>query len=145
MDGQAQGIAVNQTHYTWRLVTTGAPRGSILSPVLFKISISDVEEVSKCTLIKGVGDSELGESVNVLESRAATQRDLDGQEEWANSDLLKFSNGKYKFLHLERKNPLQCTGDSAGDWQTEEQLCRKGLRGLSVDSKLNVSPQCAPT
>lgn len=123
------------------LVTTGAPHGSILSPVLFKISISDVEEVSKCTLIKCAGDSELGESVNVLESRAATQRDLDGQEEWANRDLLKFSNGKYKFLHLERKNPLQCTGD----WQTEEQLCQKGLRGLSVDSKLNVSPQCAPT
>lgn len=39
------------------------------------------------------------EEVNTLESRAAVQ-DLDKMEKWGNGQLMKFSIGRWKVLHL---------------------------------------------
>lgn len=78
----------------WRLVTSEVPQGFIPGPVLFNIFITDPGEEAECTLIQFRGDAKLERPGNVLEGRAATQRDLDRQEAWANRDLLKCSEDK---------------------------------------------------
>ena len=65
-----------------------ALQGSILELVLSNVLISDLKEVTECTLIKFAVDTVLGGPVNMLRGRATIQRELDRLEGWAN--LVKF-------------------------------------------------------
>ncbi|GAB0205471.1 cAMP-dependent protein kinase inhibitor alpha [Grus japonensis] len=53
----------------------------------------------KCTLMKFADDTKLSGELDSLE-RATLQEDLDGLEEWANKNLMKFNKDKHKALHL---------------------------------------------
>lgn len=68
-----------------------------LSSLLF---ITDLEEAT-VTLIE---DTKLRGCVEVLESRAATQGDL---EEQADRNLVKLNTDKYKVLHLTKSSSMQ--------------------------------------
>lgn len=66
-----------------------ALQGSILERVLFNDLISDLKEVTECTLIKFAIDAKLGGGpVSMLKGRATIQRELGRLEGWAN--LVKF-------------------------------------------------------
>ncbi|GAB0190831.1 mitochondrial enolase superfamily member 1 [Grus japonensis] len=83
--------------------------------MLFNVFISDLDDGIKCTLMKFTDDTKLSGEVDTSEGRATLQEDLDRLEEWANKNLLKFNKDNCKVLHL----------------------------GVLVDSKLNMSEQCA--
>lgn len=51
------------------------------------------------TKLEGVADRPVG--------HAAVQRDFDRLENWGDRNLIKFSKGKYKALHLGRNSPMQ--------------------------------------
>ncbi|GAB0204351.1 mitochondrial enolase superfamily member 1 [Grus japonensis] len=102
--------------------------------------MGDLDDGIKCTLMKFVYDNKLSGEADTSEGTATLQEDLGRLEEWANKNLMKFNKDKCKVLHLGKHNPRvqhRLGSTRLGSSSVERDL------GVLVDSKLNMSEQCA--
>ncbi|GAB0182778.1 mitochondrial enolase superfamily member 1 [Grus japonensis] len=92
------------------------------------------------TLMKFVDDTKLSGEVDTLEAKGTLQEDQDRLEEWANKNLMRFNKDKCKVLHLGKHNPG--VQHRLGSTRLESSSVERDL-GVLVDSKFNMSEQCA--
>lgn len=99
LNGRSQRVTNTGTGSSWKPVTTGVPQGSVLGPILLYCLIIPHRTGMKgrCLLCKFTDDTELGGVADTMEG-------------WAKRNLLKFSKGKCRVLHLGKNNPMHRIG-----------------------------------
>ena len=107
----------------------------MLSPILFNIFISSLDEGIESILSKFADDTKLGGVVDTPEGCAGIQQDTDRMESWAGRNLVRFNKNKCRVLNLGRNNHMHRLGDDL----LERSSAEKDLGG----NRLVMSQQCA--
>jgi len=100
LKGRVQRVVLNGATSGWQPVTSNAPQGSILGPVLFNLFLNNLDAGVEHTISKFADDTKLGGTLDALEGQEALHRDLNRLEHWPMSNGMKINKPKCQILHL---------------------------------------------
>ncbi|KAJ7423072.1 rna-directed dna polymerase from mobile element jockey-like [Willisornis vidua] len=69
------------------------------------VSFLVTDSIIECNLSKFADNTKLCGVINMVEEKAAMQRDLDRHETWPCENIMKFNKAKCKVQHLGQDNP----------------------------------------
>ncbi|KAK4831662.1 hypothetical protein QYF61_018629 [Mycteria americana] len=104
------------------------------------VILDPLHDITKNIMREEENDTKLGGAVDSLEGQEALQRDLDRLEHWATVNGMKFNKSKCQILHLGQSNAGHKY--KLGEEWLESSPAERDL-GVLVDSRLNMSQQCA--
>lgn len=90
------------TSYCW-LITSGAPEGSLLGPVLFSVFMADQGDQGHPQF---ADDTRVSQRVDLLEGREALQGDLNRLDPWTEASFMGVNEAKCWVLPLGHSNPM---------------------------------------
>ena len=104
---------------------------------LFNIFISDLDEEIESTLSKFAGDTNLIGVTDTPEGCDTIQQELDRLESQVEGNVMRFSKGKYRVLHLRRNNCMHQYRSGynllervSGEKSVQVDCWRESIRGL---------------
>ena len=98
-----QRVEVDGEVSNWKSVLSGAPKGSVLGPLLFLIYINDLDDNIISNVLKFADDTKVFRKVNTDGDKQHLQNDLDRLVKWSEKwQMLNF--GKCKCLRTGRGN-----------------------------------------
>ena len=131
--GRRQRVVVNGNKSSWRAVISGLPQGSVIGPLLLLLVTNDIPNEIKCNIQLFADHANIFMTVKNEEDHEDLAKDLDNLENWARLWQMRFNVGKYKVLHLGRRN--QHYEYNMGDLTLETATEEKDL-GVIIDEKL---------
>ena len=84
---------------SWKSVLSGVPQGSVLGPILFLVSIYDLEEGVTGKILKFADDTKLFRKTKENGDKQKIQEDIDKVVRWSEKWHMFFNFGKCKYLH----------------------------------------------
>ncbi len=114
-------VGVRGEFSEWNRVTSGAPQGSVLGPILFVLYVNDIPEGVRSLIKLFADDTKVLGKVRNEEDMDMVQRDLDYIEECSGIWQLGFNLEKCKCMHFGKQaNPRKYTM-----WNGRENLVLK--------------------
>ena len=79
-----QKVRVNGVLSAWRAVLGGVPQGTVLSPLLFLLYVSELPKILTSSSLLFANNIKIWKTTNNNDDRLVLQNDLDKLAEWAN-------------------------------------------------------------
>ena len=99
-----QRVVVEGVCSSWSNVASGAPRGSVLGPVLFLIHINYLPKCASCRIRIYAGDTKCFPRINCLADVDAFQQNINKLMSWSCDLQICFSVSRCKVMQIGRKN-----------------------------------------
>ncbi len=99
-----QRIVIYGVASEWTPVTSGAPQGCVLAPVLFTICTNNIGVTLNSLISKIAEDTKIGNSVLTDENKLNLQKDLLTISAWSERQEMLFGTDKCQVLQFGTKN-----------------------------------------
>ena len=132
-------VVVDGEVSSWKSVLSGVPQGSVLGPILFLVSINDLEEGVTGKILKFADNTKLFRKVKEIGDKFFLQDDIDKLVKWSEKWQMLFNFGKCKCLHTGPGNTgmnYELGGTILSKTVTEKDV------GVTMNANMKVSKQC---
>ncbi|XP_076042028.1 uncharacterized protein LOC143025933 [Oratosquilla oratoria] len=94
-----QKVVVDETQSNSSFVISGVPQGSVLGPLLFLVTISDIDQgVRSSKMSSFADDTRISREITTREDSERLQKDLEAVYKWSSENNMVFNNKKFELI-----------------------------------------------